>query len=359
MFHPTLPLIISAADDRTVKICELIVSYGEDKTVHVWDLTKRTAIQMFRRENNRFWVLASHPNLNLFAAGHDSGLITFKLEQRPAFAVPQDRDKYVRSYDFNTGADLGLLSVRKFSSAYIPPWMLSFNLAERAVLVTISSDNGLYELTQQAQGEAKESSIDGKKKGTQIIETNKIFSGGTAGLILSSTSSVVLHDIQQQKTLAEIHSPPVKYDGSLSKHTITIANKNFLQHSLIHEIIRIKSSTWDDSGVFIYLTLNHVKYCLSQGDHGVICTLDNPVYLTRVKGKTVHCLDRSARPRTITFNLMEYRFKLALLKNNYEEMLYVICTSTLLGQSITAYLQQKGFPKIALHFVQDTNTRKF
>ncbi|KAF7316415.1 Coatomer subunit alpha [Mycena indigotica] len=430
MFHPTLPLIVSAADDRTIKIwrmsetkawevdsCrghfnnvstalfhpkhELIVSCGEDKTVRVWDLAKRTAIQTFRRENDRFWVLASHPNLNLFAAGHDSGLIVFKLErERPAFAVHQDslyyiRDKYVRSYDFNTGADLGLLSVRKFGSVYVPPRTLSFNPAERAVLVTISSDNGLYELTslpQQAQGEMKDSSVDGKRgagqsaifvsrnrfavlqKATQFIEigdlantvvkkikppvqTNEIFYGGTASLILSSTSTVVLYDIQQQKTLAEINSPPVKYvvwsnDGSLvalmSKHTITIANRTFTEHSLIHETIRIKSGAWDDSGVFIYSTLNHIKYCLPQGDHGVICTLDNPVYLTRVKGKTVHCLDRSGRPRTITFDPTEYRFKLALLKNNYEEMLYIIRTSTLLGQR---------FPEIALHFVQDTNTR--
>nr|GAT59180.1 coatomer alpha subunit [Mycena chlorophos] len=438
-FHPTLPLIVSAADDRTIKIwrmsetkawevdsCrghfnnvstavfhpkhELIVSCGEDKTVRVWDLAKRTAIQTFRRENDRFWVLASHPNLNLFAAGHDTGLIVFKLErERPAFAVHQDslyyiRDKYVRSYDFNTGADLGLLSVRKFGSVYVPPRTLSFNPAERAVLVTISSDNGLYELTglpQQAQGELKDSSVDGKRgagqsaifvarnrfailnKTTQLIEvrdlansvvktikppvqTNEIFYGGTASLILSSTSSVVLYDIQQGRTIAEISSPPVKYvvwsnDGSLvalmSKHTITIANRTFSQNCLIHETIRIKSGAWDDSGVFIYSTLNHIKYCLPQGDHGVICTLDNPVYLTRVKGKTVHCLDRSARPRTITFDPTEYRFKLALLKNNYEEMLYIIKTSTLLGQSIIAYLQQKGFPEIALHFVQDTNTR--
>ena len=83
-------------------------------------------------------------------------------------------------------------------------------------------------------------------------------------------------------------------------------------------------------------------------DNGVICTLDNPVYLTRIKGKTVYCLDRSARPRTITFDPTEYRFKLALLKNNYEEMLYIIRTSTLLGQSIIAYLQKKGFPEVCL-----------
>ncbi|KAJ7130250.1 WD40-repeat-containing domain protein [Mycena epipterygia] len=330
MFHPTLPLIISAADERTIKIwrmnetkawevdsCrghfnnvstalfhpkhELIVSCGEDKTVRVWDLAKRTAIQPFRRENDRFWVLAAHPNLNLFVAGHGSGLIVFKLErERPAFAVHQDslyyiRDKYVRSYDFNTGADLGLLSVRKFGSPYIPPRTLSFNPAERAVLVTISSDNGLYELTalpQQAQGEVKDSSVDGKK------------GAGQSGIF--------------------------------------VARNRFA---------RIKSGAWDDSGVFIYSTLNHVNFPKGDRDsfdHGVICTLDNPVYLTRVKGKTVHWLDRSARPRTITFDPTEYRFKLALL---------IIRTSTLPGQSIIAYLQQKGFPEIALHFVQDTNTR--
>ncbi|EKM58105.1 uncharacterized protein PHACADRAFT_252139 [Phanerochaete carnosa HHB-10118-sp] len=438
-FHPTLPLIVSAADDRQIKIwrmsetkawevdsCrghfnnvstalfhpkhELIVSCGEDKTVRVWDLTKRSAVQTFRREHDRFWILAAHPELNLFAAGHDTGLIVFKLErERPAFAVHGDmvyyvRDKYVRSYDINTGSDIGLLSVRKFGSPYVPPRTLSYNPAERAVVITVSSDNGLFELTslpKDAVGEVKDSSTEGKRgsgqaaifvarnrfavlnKTTQLIEvrdpsnsvvktikppvqTNDIFYGGTASLILSSPTSVVLYDIQQQKSIAEVTTPPVKYvvwsaDGSLvallSKHTITIANKNFSQHTLIHETIRIKSGAWDDSGVFVYSTLNHIKYCLAQGDHGVICTLDNPVYLTRVKGKTVHCLDRSARPRTITIDPTEYRFKLALLRNNYEEMLYIIRTSNLLGQSIIAYLQQKGFPEIALHFVQDKNTR--
>jgi hypothetical protein len=83
-----------------------------------------------------------------------------------------------------------------------------------------------------------------------------------------------------------------------------------------------------------------------RSDHGVICTLDNLVRLARVKGKIVHCLDRSAHPRTIMFDPTEYRFKSALLKNNYE-MLYIIRTSTLLGQSIIAYLQQKGSPRYA------------
>lgn len=46
---------------------------------------------------------------------------------------------------------------------------------------------------------------------------------------------------------------------------ITIANKNLKQICQVHETIRIKSGTWDDSGVFIYCTLNHIKYALPQG----------------------------------------------------------------------------------------------
>jgi len=65
---------------------DLILSNGEDKSIRVWDMTKRfvffvsklnnllcfffrVAINTFRRENDRFWILAIHPTLNLFAAG--------------------------------------------------------------------------------------------------------------------------------------------------------------------------------------------------------------------------------------------------------------------------------------------------
>lgn len=54
---------------------ELILSVGEDKTIRVWDMSKRTSVQTFRRENDRFWVLTAHPELNLFAAG-ERGLST-------------------------------------------------------------------------------------------------------------------------------------------------------------------------------------------------------------------------------------------------------------------------------------------
>ena len=54
LFHPTK---------------ELLISNSEDKSIRVWDTQTRTAVQTFRRDQDRFWILASHPELNLFAAG--------------------------------------------------------------------------------------------------------------------------------------------------------------------------------------------------------------------------------------------------------------------------------------------------
>lgn len=86
-------------------------------------------------------------------------------------------------------------------------------------------------------------------------------------------------------------------------------------------------------------------------------TLDQTVYLVRVKARSVYCLDRGAKPKVLNIDPTEYRFKLALVKRNYDEMLQIIKTSSLVGQSIISYLQKKGYPEIALQFVQDPQTR--
>ncbi|KZF21802.1 Coatomer, alpha subunit [Xylona heveae TC161] len=438
-FHPTLPLIVSAGDDRLVKLwrmsdtkawevdtcrghfqnasaClfhphqDLILSVGEDKTIRVWDLNKRTSVQSFKRENDRFWVIAAHPEINLFAAGHDNGVMVFKLErERPASAVYQNqlfyitKEKHVRSYDFQKNIESPpMLSLKRLGSPWIPPRSLSYNPAERAILVTSSADGGVYELmnlprdasgaveptdTKRGQGSSAVfvarnrfavfnqaiQQIDIKDLSNSTTKTIKpptgttdIYFGGTGCLFLITPTSVVLYDIQQKKHLAELAIHGVKYvvwsnDGLhaalLSKHDVTIVNKKLEQVSTLHETIRIKSATWDDTGVLLYSTLNHIKYSLINGDTGIVRTLDQTVYLVKVKARSVYCLDRAAKPKILTIDPTEYRFKLALIKRNYPEMLQIIKTSSLVGQSIISYLQKKGYPEIALQFVQDPQTR--
>ena len=73
------------------------------------------------------------------------------------------------------------------------------------------------------------------------------------------------------------------------------------------------------------------------------------MYLTRIKGKSLFVLDREGAPRTLTIDPTEFRFKLALVKRQYEEVLHIIRSSNLVGQAIIAYLQKKGYPEVMYH----------
>ena len=433
-FHPTLPLIVSGADDRQVKLwrmndtkawevdslrghvnnvsCvvfharqDVIVSNSEDKSIRVWDMSKRADAQTFRREHDRFWILAAHPEVNLLAAGHDSGMIVFKLErERPAYTSHQGnlfyvKDRYLRCYDFQSQRDNPLVSIRRtVGGPNSAPRTMSYNPAENAILITYDAGGDSYELfmlpKDGGRGEVVGDSRRGhgigavfvarnrfavldkqsnniiiknldnemtKKCPTPCSTTDNIFYAGTGSLLCRSEDKMILFDLQQRAAIAELATPYIKYvvwstDMSrvalLSKHAIVLADRRLGHSVTVHETIRVKSGAWDDHGVFIYTTLNHIKYALPNGDSGIIRTLDNPVYLTKVFGNVVYCLDRDGRSRQIQFDPSEYMFKLALNAKRFDQVLTMIKSGQLCGQSIIAYLQQKGYPEIALHFVQ-------
>ncbi|PWA95671.1 Coatomer alpha subunit [Artemisia annua] len=439
-FHPTLPLIVSGADDRLLKLwrmndtkawevdtlrghvnnvsCvmfhtkqDIIISNSEDKSIRVWDTTKRSGIHTFRREHDRFWILACHPEMNLFAAGHDSGMIVFKLErERPAFSVSGDsmfyaKDRFLKFYDFSTQKETQVMPIRRPGSTTLNqgPQTLSYSPTENAVLICSDVEGGSYELyivpkDSISRGDTVQDAKKGSggsavfvarnrfavldkttnqvlvknlkneivKKSGLPITTDSIFYAGTGNLLCRAEDRVVIFDLQQRTVLGSLQTPFVKYIvwsndmetvALLSKHAIVIASKKLDHRCNLHETIRVKGGAWDDNGVFIYTTLNHIKYCLPNGDNGIVKTLDVPVYITKVLGNRIFCLDRDGKSRVIVIDATEYIFKLSLLKKKYDHVMSMIRNSQLCGQAMIAYLQEKGFPEVALHFVKDERTR--
>jgi len=447
-FHPTLPLVISGADDRQVKLwrmnetkawevdtlrghtnnvsCvifhpkfELIVSNSEDRSIRVWDISKRLGVQTFRRESDRFWILAAHPEQNLLAAGHDSGMIVFKLErERPPYYAEEGRmfyvkDKYLRLHEFDSGRDVPLVSLRRagvsqssgLGNVIRTLQYNVFNPAENNVLVLSDTDGGTYELITfstepNGQGDAQDvrrgpglaavfvarnrfAVLDKSRqlliKNFQNEVTKKmappnpntdglLFAGVSGRMILRSEDKLTLFEQQSRRVIAELQAPRIKYilwnkDGSLvalmGKHSLVIATRNLEQQCAVTETVRVKSGAWDTNNprVFIYTTVNHVKYILPSGDAGIVRTLDVPIYLTKCQGQMLHALDREGKTRTFPIDMTEALFKLALAERRYGEVMRMVRGARLCGQAIIAYLQQKGFPEVALHFVEDNKTR--
>mmetsp|Transcript_5241 Transcript_5241/g.7754 ORF Transcript_5241/g.7754 Transcript_5241/m.7754 type:complete len:1294 (+) Transcript_5241:20-3901(+) len=461
-FHPNLPLIASAADDRQIKLwrmsetkawevdtlrghannvscClfhpkqELVISDSEDRSIRVWDVSKRVGVQTFRREGDRFWILAAHRSQNLLAAGHDSGMIVFKLErERPASALGtanklfyvRGRElfchDYARSSNLQTGVDVPITSLRRVGQQAqtdgigSAPRFITYNQhnpTEGNILVSSEVDGGCYELVTFSLASSSGNVTDGKRgscmgpavfigrnrfavldrQTRQVVvknlnnETTKrvqppvpsadaIFDGGSSGrIILRADDRAILFEVQSRRILNEISAPKMKNvvwsaDGSkcaiLCKFGVIICNRQLEQLCSVTDSVRIKSGAWDHSPtggtageIFIFTTQHHVKYCLATGDTGTIRTLDYPIYAQMVVGDQLFCLDREARARVVEIDTTEARFKLALNQKKYGQVMSMVKKSKLCGRAIVAYLQTKGFPEVALHFVKDPKTR--
>jgi len=443
-FHPSMPYIATAADDREVKLwrmnddkawevdtmrghinnvsCvvfhprkDLIISNSEDKSIRVWDMNKENAPQVLRREDDRYWILAVHPTLNLIGAGHDSGMIVFKLErERPAYdCSPSHKrmyyfnDNYVIEHGFRNSSQGEVRNQIFRRSARIneKPRTLIYNYANRQqhCVLLLFEPMGTYELhvndkkrgsdfSRQStyKGFAKSAAFVSRtrfavldknrqlwqrdlknevKKKIQIpgVTINHIFPGGLGRVLLRTSEAMILYDIQALKILGELRIQsrhPIKYVvwsakhkfvAMFSKSNIHIAKGGTLEECCFtFENSRIKSGAWDEE-TFIYNTATHIKYLLPNGDKGIIRTIEDPVYICQISPNSteLHYLNREKKCGVTKIDPTEYKYKVAVTKCKYRTVVRIMRSGKLVGKSIIAYLQKKGFPEVALHFVKD------
>jgi coatomer subunit alpha len=452
-FHPTRPLIVSGSDDRTVKIwrfndiraweidtfrghmnnvssviwhprSDFILSNSEDRTLRIWDSSSSTSnsshhsaagkcAMSVKRENDRFWCIAAHPEMNIFAAGHDNGLIVFKMNrERPAYTLTPDpvnkgdclyyvKDKLVRSFALDAGTDSDEF-VAPLERALKLPASVNFSPTERALLISPSGTAG---------GSIAIQLRDDKGSPITFQGSFGTFVGRSRFVSLQGSSQIILHNLTTPDEAKELPSPPepilrllpgplgaflavsagtvflldgtsgriisscdasgVKYVSwstnyehlaLMAKRTIYLSDRSFKNVQVTHvDSTGVKSGAWDTSNplgaIFYYTNSFHLKYLLPQGDSGIICTTSTPLYLVRVQGDLVHVIDRSASVLVLGIDPTECHFKLALNRGDSKQIEHLIANSNLVGQALIAYLREKGHAAIALQFVKDPGSR--
>lgn len=450
-FHPTKPLILSGSDDRSVKVwryndvrawevenfrghsnnvssvmwhprADLIFSDAEDRQLRIWDCSsaagsgstnagRSKCLLTIKRDHDRFWCLAAHPELNLFAAGHDSGLVLFKLErERPAYTLTEGpdgdvlyyvRDRIVRCFALDSGKEADEL-VAPLDAPLRLPASLAFSQTERALIAvsnshldakgaaiqlrdknrpsipfsgafaTFVSRNRFVTLTPQgillqAVGEA---AIKQLPSPGEAVKVTRLLPGPLGTFLAVAANCVYLMDGTSGRVLSSLEVSGIKYASwsanfehcaLMSKTAVYLTDKSFDRVSHVHtDSTGIKSGVWDLSGpgpVLYYTNSFHLKYLLPHGDAGIICTTSTPLYLIRVKGDLVHVLDRQLSVLVLAIDPTECHFKMALNAGDTARINYLIENSNLVGQAVISYLRDKGHAEIALQFVKDPVSR--
>ncbi|KAF0990267.1 hypothetical protein HZS_3940, partial [Henneguya salminicola] len=449
-FHPTQPLIISCSDDRSLKIwrfsengafeidtlrghynnvccatfshmSDVIISVSEDKSLRVWDSNKYTYLATYRRDVERFWCIASSPTSSLFAAGHDNGILFFKLSrEKPAFDVFNNqviymKNRFVKKFDPESMKDSVVCELKK-THARQPPIHIGYNPVENMILLNYScrsegADSHYIELASVPTGLKSSSdpsevmrynsmssvwvsrnriaSVDKngavslfitiqlsirntKNDSVNILEIGQVdavFYAGTGFILAQMGDKVSLIDAKDNYIVSSIFFGKVRFVqwssdftrvALVSKRDIIICTKKLEILTTHSEVNSIKSCTFVSGNISIVLftTPCHIKYIIvPSGDYGIVRTLDVVLYIVHAKDKNISFLDREVKPRILTIDNTEYLFKLALLEERYEEVLRIIRSSNLVGQALISFVREKGLPEIALHFIKDTRTK--
>jgi coatomer protein complex subunit alpha (xenin) len=355
IFHPSLNLIASSSDDKRILIwkysfsswseadclrghnnnvscvifhpkLDYILSNSEDKTLRIWDLNKKSTVEKMTKENDRFWILASHPTISLFAAGTDSELIVFKLEdtripsisclnnilfyfnntvklwkegitEKKSLCKVSYRSKGIKHgivsiirnpfiKDLNSNFDFILLVndsdkkkvIHYSAKAGQDPSNTSEIILDEGTSACYLAKNRLLVLNKE--GDLYSYDVNNFNQKVQILTGNidkeqfgSIFQATLGRFFLKFKNGIVaLFDVNTRKILKEtteitemkyvVWNSNMTYAALVGQTNIFIINKNMEIITKIKEKSSIKSACFDENDVLFYTTYFHVKYAL-------------------------------------------------------------------------------------------------
>ncbi|CAN0044342.1 unnamed protein product [Heterosigma akashiwo] len=457
-FHPTLPLVISGADDRQVKLwrmnetkawevdtmrghtnnvsCaifhprhELIVSDSEDRSVRVWDISKRMGVQTFRREHDRFWVLAAHPSANLLAAGHDAGLLVFKLGPAAAGARP------ARAPAASSPSGRCTCGCSSSPRGGTRPWSPCAGRA-RGSSQAWAARPGASPTTSSTPGGERFAAA-GRRRGhlrARHLRARPLRLPGGEPRDLQPGRAAARSSRNSRRPGQEPPDPdqelpergdqeggpaapadglpvlrrrlgprPAQDRGPGGALRAAVAARARGGAGAAREVrVLVPGRRARGAGLqardragrpgpgaavlgrgdragqvgrlgrappAVHLqvgraerrptTSNHVKYLLPNGDTGILRTLEAPLYICQASHLQALCLDREGKTRALELDCTEALFKLALeAKQCWRSDAAGLGFSRLSRQAVVGYLQDKGYPEVALHFLLPSSQNK-
>ena len=414
IFHPSLNLIASSSDDKRILIwkysfsswseadclrghtnnvscvifhpkLDYIISNSEDKTLRIWDLNKKSTVERMNKENDRFWILASHPSISLFAAGTDSELIVFKLEDTriPSTSCLNNilfyfnntvkiwkegitEKKSVCKVSYRSkGVKHGIVSILR--NPFIKDAEV---ILEDAISACYLAKNRLLVLTKE--GDLYSYDVNNLNQKVQILTGNidkeqfgSIFQATLGRFFLKFKNGIVaLFDVNTRKILKEtteitemkfiVWNYNLTYAALVGQTNIFIINKNMEILAKIREKSTIKSACFDENNVLFYTTYFHVKYALIEpGLYGIIKSTESPLYLMNVKNSVIYYSNSNQAIESQRISYIDVAFKLNLLNKNYENIVQTLKSGNVYGNKTVESIQNAGFPDLSMKFVVD------
>ncbi|ELP85930.1 coatomer alpha subunit, putative [Entamoeba invadens IP1] len=418
IFHPTVQLIFTCGDDKTIKMwryndtscwnegvfrghthnvtaCtvmgDYLISVSEDKCVNVFEIKSQKLLRSFRTEG-RIWCVEKHPLEQLFAIGSDVGLKVFKLfGERPMYFV-SGKNVYYQCGNSVNKYDVQSKEIKMLYTVEDGKHMVAIPQAKDLVMVSDGENyqifcgkqtktnkgssvcyvGGKYFLALDGKTVKKIDVMKGEEVGTiDVGESVKYISAGNKeGVFLCFSPNVCRVMDVTGSELFKVEAEGIRR-GYCSKEAVVIYGgksivvmkddgKKYAMCVKTTETSQVKSAIVVSRGVVLYSTNTHIKYLLPSGEIGIVQNTGNSVlYLmtSMNNGTGVLSIDRQSEIKVSDIDLSDVDFKAAVLNGDLGRIKKHLESTVFIGDAIISFLLKYKYADLALLFVRDTHAK--
>lgn len=181
-------------------------------------------------------------------------------------------------------------------------------------------------------------------------------------------NKIILYDVSSKQKLVEagscfgklcnvVVSKSKKLIAAVFRKYVVIYNRELKRLASKEMQGRIKTAEWYENSALLFATSDRMYYVMVNDDFGVLRSIENPIYIIRVKENTIYYMQRDHRCYRMEIDSDEFMFKLALYHSNMTLATKLIETGKIHGNTMVSYLVNKGYPLLARKIITEPRMR--
>lgn len=162
-----------------------------------------------------------------------------------------------------------------------------------------------------------------KRIALPVCGCRAVMEGGNAGrVLLVGSDECVLFDTSSQQLLGQVNVAEVKsaqwsrdneFVCLVTKTGLMVCDRALKLRCFHSENQRVKGVVWSSENVLVYATKSQLKFTLVGGEHGVLRSLAEPVYLVELKRRSVVVFTREGKLVELEIDPTEYLIKVGVM----------------------------------------------
>ncbi|GIX63666.1 coatomer complex subunit alpha [Babesia caballi] len=187
-------------------------------------------------------------------------------------------------------------------------------------------------------------------------------------LLWGRNDTVLLYDVERDQILCQTYAcmgelsevivdESGKFIAAVFRNLVVIYDMGLNVLASVETQAKVKTAVWYNDITVIYATRDRMYYLMLNGDSGTVRSLDEPIYVLRVKENVLYYMKRDHLCYKMEIESADLALKLAMYRGDMDTVEELIASGKVSGHAMVEYLIEKGYSVLARKMSSDPQER--